>query len=148
MQALLEASGVVQRIFIAEHLRTLLLAEARRSRPPPRILKRFEQVTCQPSTPHDDHMHVRFYCSAEDIQAGCMDSHPIYPWRRQELRALGIEPVPARWSRQQRKRTRARTTTPAQARRRAGRMHRRVRQFLDRRKAWQEKPSPGRPFCP
>ncbi len=146
--ALLERSeAAVQRIFIAEHLRTMLVEQARRSRAPREIRERFEQITCQPGTPHDDHMHVRFFCAPDDITAGCEDSHPIYPWRRQQLQALDVEPVVATYTRSQRKRARARTTTPAQARRRAGRMHRKVREFLDQRKSWQEKPSPGRPYC-
>ena len=146
--ALLERpEAAVQRIFIAEHLRTMLLEEARRSRAPRKTRERFEQITCQPGTPHDDHMHVRFFCAPEDIRAGCKDNFPIYPWRREQLRALGIEPVIGSPSRRQRQKARARTTTPAQARRRAGRMHRKVREFLDRRKSWQEKPSPGRVYC-
>jgi penicillin-insensitive murein endopeptidase len=149
IQALLQQrEATVQRIFIVEHLRSLLLEEAQRSRAPLDARQRFEEITCQPSTPHDDHMHVRFFCTAEDIPAGCTDSHPIYPWRRAELAALGVEPVLATFSRSQRKLARARTTSPAQARRRAGRMHRRVRQFLDKRKSWLKKPSPGRPYCP
>lgn len=148
VRALLEQNeAAVQRIFIVEHLRSLLLDEAQRSRSPLGVRKRFEQITCQPSTPHDDHMHVRFFCTAEDILAGCADTYPIYPWRRQELLALGVEPVLATYRASQRKLARRRTTSPAQARRRAGRMHRKVRQFLDRRKSWLEKPSPGRPFC-
>jgi penicillin-insensitive murein endopeptidase len=148
LRALLEDDGSsVQRIFIAEHLRTLLLDHASSVRAPLRVRNRFAQVTCQPGTPHDDHMHVRFFCDAGDIEPGCRDTRPMYPWRRRELRKLGVEPVMAKYDRSRRQRTRARTVSPAEARRRAGPMHRRVKRFLDRRESWLSRPSPGRPWC-
>jgi hypothetical protein len=148
MQALLENSGdLVQRIFIVEHLRTMLIKEAERVNTPKRILSRFEQITCQPSTPHDDHMHVRFFCTADDIEAGCLDNYPIYPWHREALRKLGVEPVIAKPDRRLRKAAKKRTTSPAQARKRAGRMHIRVKKFLDHRESWLPNPHPGRPYC-
>ncbi len=148
MHALLDASGtLLQRIFIAEHIRSMLLAEAERARAPRKVRDRFGNLTCQPSTPHDDHMHVRFFCTAEDILAGCLDKYPMYPWRLSELRAKNVKPVMARAKPGARKRARRRTVSPAQARRRAGRMHWRVRKFLDQREAWLPKPSPGRTWC-
>ncbi len=149
MQALIENSGdLVQRIFIVEHLRTLLLQEAERVKAPRRVRARFELVTCQPSTPHDDHIHVRFFCTADDIKAGCQDNYPIYPWRRQALREVDVEPVIAkRLNRRLRKSVKKRTTSPAEARKRAGPMHIRVKRFLDQRESWLPKPSPGRPYC-
>ncbi|MBN1655210.1 MAG: penicillin-insensitive murein endopeptidase [Deltaproteobacteria bacterium] len=146
--ALLETSGdLVQRIFIVEHLRSLLLQEAQRVKAPNDIRSRFEEVTCQPSTPHDDHMHVRFFCTADDIQAGCLDDYPIYPRRRSALRQVGIDPVLAKVDRRLRQTAKKRTTSPAEAKRRAGPMHARVKRFLDQRESWLPKPSPGRPFC-
>lgn len=149
MQALLEVAGEhVQRIFIVEHVRSLLLAEAKRQKAPRALVERFAQVACQPGSPHDDHMHVRFYCTAEDLRDDCRDKPPIYPWHRRALAAADLQPMLARpLTRAQRKAISGRTTTPAQARKRAGRMHRKVIQFLAERKAWQSKPSPGRPYC-
>lgn len=150
MQALLEESpGQVQRIFIVEHLRNMLLAEARRVRAPHEIVQRFEEVTCQPGTPHDDHIHVRFFCTPEDLEAGCEDSTPLYPWRVAELAALGLEPVIASNKRtpEERAARASRTTSAAEARRKAGPMHRKVVEFLEQREAWLKQPHPGRPYC-
>jgi len=148
--ALIEHAGDdVQRIFIAEHVRTLLLAEANRARIAKATRERFELLSCQPGTPHDDHMHVRFHCTAQDMQAGCSDSPPTYPFRRSALAALGLRPtVEARGKRAARqKEVEDRTTSPAEARAEAGPMHARVRQFLAKREAWLPQPHPGRPFC-
>jgi penicillin-insensitive murein endopeptidase len=150
MRALLEvAPGQVQRIFLVEHLRTLLVAEAERVRAPKAIRQRFDEVTCQPGTPHDDHMHVRFFCTPEDMAAGCQDSVPLYPWRSSELHELGLEPavVSSKRSREERDGAAARTTTPAEAKKKAGRMHPKVVQFLAQREHWLKQPHPGRPYC-
>ena len=45
---------------------------------------------CQPGFPHDDHMHIRFFCSPDDIEAGCLDTAPIFPWQKQSLKAAGV----------------------------------------------------------
>jgi penicillin-insensitive murein endopeptidase len=150
VQALMEASSdQVQRIFLVEHLRTLLLTEAERQRAPKLIRQRFEDVTCQPSTPHDDHLHVRFFCSPEDMAAGCEDSTPIYPWRVAALHQLGLEPIvaSAKKSREEREERAARTTSPAESKKKAGPMHAKVIKFLAEREAWLKQPHPGRPYC-
>ncbi|HKU42854.1 MAG TPA: penicillin-insensitive murein endopeptidase [Polyangiales bacterium] len=150
MAALLEvAPGQVQRIFLVEHLRTLLVQEAERARAPKAIRQRFEEVTCQPGTPHDDHMHVRFFCSPEDMAAGCEDSVPLYPWRTAALNALGLQPIVASNKRtpEEREARAARTTSPEEAKQKAGRMHPKVVQFLAQREAWLKQPHPGRPYC-
>jgi penicillin-insensitive murein DD-endopeptidase len=150
MHALIDATGdQLQRIFLAEHLRTLLLAQAEKARAPKAVRDRFAAVTCQPSAPHDDHMHVRLFCAPEDIAAGCEDSPPGYPWRTQALAALGITPkiASAYTSKVEREAKAERTTTPDEARKRAGPMHAKVIQFLNQRRAWLQQPHPGRPFC-
>ena len=150
MQALLEAApDQIQRIFIVEHLRTLLVAEAERVRAPKAIRQRFDEVTCQPGTPHDDHMHVRFFCTPEDMAAGCEDSVPLYPWRSSGLRELGLEPIVAgsKRTREERDSAAARTTSPAEAKKKAGKMHPKVVQFLAQREHWLKQPHPGRPYC-
>jgi len=150
VQALLEQGGEeVQRIFLVEHLRSMLLAQAERMHEPVKLRERFGDLTCQPETPHDDHMHVRLFCSPEDIGLGCWDKTPIYPWHRQELQTLGLKPVLEPFVRgsQRREEVAERTTSRSEARRKAGVLHRKVRQFLERREAWAKKPSPGRPYC-
>jgi penicillin-insensitive murein endopeptidase len=158
IQALIEddlagEGGLVQRIFVAEHVRTLLLQQAERAGAPREVRARFEAVTCQPGYPHDDHLHVRFFCSAEDLREGCADGSPMYPWRRQQLAEEGLEPVMATG----RPRVRAPSApsapprTPEEAAARAiaaaGSVHPRVRAFLQRRAQWSIQPHPGRPYC-
>ena len=147
--ALLELTGdAVQRIFIVEHVRSLLLKEAKRVHAPKALVQRFEDVTCQPGAPHDDHLHVRMFCTPQDIAEGCLDGVPLYPWREQELAALGIKPALApNPSREDRNAVKKRTTSPEQARKKAGPMHAKVKQFLLERNAWIKRPRPGRPYC-
>ncbi len=133
----------VQQIFIVEHLRTLLLAEAKRVKAPAEIVQRFADVTCQPRFPHDDHMHIRVFCTAQDIAGGCNDVAPIYPWQRALLKAQGAAPVaPGK-----RKTKRPKLTSVDEAREKAGPMHADVVAFLDRRAAWAKPAHPGRKYC-
>jgi penicillin-insensitive murein endopeptidase len=137
----------VQRIFVVEHLREKLLREAERVGAPEALRARFSEVACQPSYPHDDHLHVRWYCSFEDQTRGCEDLPPLYPWREAALRAAGLEPRLA---------TRTRSVDPApvttleQAEQAVARQkpHADVVAFLARRKRWEKQPHPGRPYCP
>jgi penicillin-insensitive murein endopeptidase len=146
LQALIEGpfGDELQRVFLAEHLRALLLAEAERAGAPARVRERFAELTCQPSAPHDDHLHLRFFCSVGDIAAGCEDAAPIYPWRRAQLRDQGVRPVPHR---PRPDRPRAPTVSADDARAAAGPMDARVTEWLDRREAWLRPPVTGRAFC-
>lgn len=147
VQALLEdPEAHVQRIFVVEHLRSKLLAEAERVKAPAEVVQRFFDVTCQPGYPHDDHLHVRWYCSPEDIAAGCEDLPPLYPWRERALAELGIRPNLAKLTRSK---DPAPIVTHEQAEQAVVRQkpHPSVMAFLERRKAWQKQPHPGRPYC-
>jgi penicillin-insensitive murein endopeptidase len=146
IRALLEGphGDHVQRIFVAEHLRTLLVRHAERARAPEAIRERFGAITCQPGYPHDDHLHIRFYCTTEDMEGGCEDSPPIYGWRRLALRGAGLRAVV---NRPRPDRPQAPRTSSDEARANAGPMHRRVEEWLERREGWMERPHPGRPFC-
>ncbi|MGB0680584.1 MAG: penicillin-insensitive murein endopeptidase [Polyangiales bacterium] len=145
--ALLQApQATVQRIFIAEHLRALLLRQAQRAGTDKRWRVRFAELTCQPGAPHDDHMHIRFFCGAHDIRAGCRDTYPVYPWWRKQLRTQGLKPVPAG----PRRRQLPHALTTARAARQAAEkrpMHAKVRAWLDKREAWVKRPHPGRRYC-
>ena len=150
VQALIEDPvAQVQRIFVVEHVRAMLLAAAERAHAPQAARDRFAALTCQPSTPHDDHMHVRWFCTPEDTKAGCYDKPPIYPWHRDALAALGLAPVlePAGNRKERMAEVEERTTSRAEARAKAGPMHKEVRRFLARREAWAKQPHPGREFC-
>ena len=80
----------VQRIYVAEVIRTRLLDWARANDQPAWVIERAGDLMCQPGPPHDDHFHVRVFCSREDYGYGCRDAWPLYPWRRTELAASGL----------------------------------------------------------
>jgi len=88
---LMDESVSVNRLYLAEHIRTMLLEEAERVNAPARAVRLFRHVTCQPGAPHDDHLHFRFFCTAEDIAAGCQDAPPFYYWHRNALEEQGAE---------------------------------------------------------
>jgi penicillin-insensitive murein DD-endopeptidase len=142
--ALVADEGVqIQQIFIVEHLRAMFIAHAKKVGTDAAIVQRFAEITCQPRFPHDDHMHVRVFCTAEDIAGGCTDVSPIYPWQRALLKAQGATPVaPAKPTKKKKK-----LTSVAEARAKAGPMHADVVAFLDRREAWAKPAHPGRKYC-
>lgn len=140
----LDPEAGLQRVFLAEHLRTLLFRHAAREGRPEAVAK-LAEMTCQPSTPHDDHMHLRFFCSPDDVRAGCEDTHPIYPWRRAALRKFGLEP---KLHRPRPDRPRAKTVSAEEARAAAGPLHADVEAWLEMRKSWMKPPRTGRKYCP
>jgi len=85
-----EENTRLQRVLVSEGLRSLLLEQARQVGEPGWLIERAGEAMCDSWSPHDNHFHVRFYCTAEDYHHGCRDEHPLYPWRRTELAALGI----------------------------------------------------------
>lgn len=137
----------VNRIYLVEHVRSLLLDHARSIGADPGVIERFGHVTCQPSFPHDDHMHIRFYCSMQDIDAGCEDTAPIYPWHGEYVASRGRV---LRMAKPQGSRAKVTSVDQAAktAQRKYGRFSPEVVAFLERRKGWVRKPSPGRPYCP
>jgi len=145
VQALIEHEGAaVQRIFVVEHVRSMLLEEAARVGAKEATVELFAAVTCQPGFAHDDHLHIRFFCPPGDIDGGCADTAPIYPWQREALAAAGTKPLKPK---PRRKGSRPKLTSEKAARAKAGPMHEDVTAFLDRRKAWTKKPHPGREYC-
>lgn len=147
VQELLAAETVeINRIYVVEHIRNMLLEHARKIGAPRTVVERFGHVTCQPRFPHDDHMHIRVFCTPQDIEAGCLDTRPLYPWHLSVLRNAGVEPELAG----RRKTKRPRLTSVTKAREKAAakqELHPDVVAFLDRRKAWAKKPHPGRKYC-
>lgn len=63
----------VQWLFVSNPVRELLLAHARRSRAPRAVVARVAAVLHQPAgaLPHDDHIHIRLFCSRDDLLDGC-----------------------------------------------------------------------------
>jgi len=145
LQALIEDDEAqLQRILVAEHLRTLLFDHARTRDVPAETLERFADMSCQPAYPHDDHFHFRFFCAPDDIAEGCRDAKPMYPWQRQKLKAADVHPLPLAPAR---KGAKAKIVTHEEAREAAGPMDAEVERWLELRKDWVDQPHPGRPYC-
>ncbi len=71
----------IQFIFVANHLKQRLLREGRRRGAPASVLARAERVLVQPAegNTHENHFHVRIYCSPGNRPA-CRDRAPFHPW--------------------------------------------------------------------
>jgi len=71
----------VQHVLIASHLRARLLDYARRTSAPEDQIHRVDVVTSpiRGSEVHDNHFHVRIYCSVGD-RPECLDRPPLHPW--------------------------------------------------------------------
>lgn len=80
----------VQWIFIHEALGALLIAEAEREGAPPEVVEKARALLHQPtdSQPHDDHMHVRVFCTPTDRSFGCTDKGPKR-WLKKHWKYLG-----------------------------------------------------------
>lgn len=72
----------IQHLYLAEPLRQMVLAHARTVGAPEALVQRAHRVLSEPghSGKHDDHLHVRLYCSRADRLAGCQDDEPRWPW--------------------------------------------------------------------
>jgi penicillin-insensitive murein endopeptidase len=82
----------VQYIFVSNPIKKLLLKWAHDRGEHPDILRRARLIMRQPSdsAAHDDHMHVRTFCSASDLAAGCVDGGTRWRWVDDQGRAAGI----------------------------------------------------------
>lgn len=71
----------MQHLFISNGLRALLLDHARAIGEPPSLVAHAARLLRQPGAeiPHDDHLHVRIYCSRADVGAGCENSGRVHP---------------------------------------------------------------------
>ena len=69
----------VQWIFIYQPLANRLIDHAQQLGEPEALIARARRTLRQPgdSARHDDHMHVRIYCSATDRAYGCVDIGPM-----------------------------------------------------------------------
>jgi len=72
----------VQYIFVADHLKKMMLSYAKKHGEAKEIMRRARSILVQPrdALPHDDHFHVRIYCSDEDRINGCLDTGPLWSW--------------------------------------------------------------------
>jgi penicillin-insensitive murein endopeptidase len=84
----------VQWVFMYEPLARRLLEHAQQIGEPEAVIARARKTLKQPgdSARHDDHLHVRVYCSAADRAYGCVD---IGPMELLAERAAEPAPLPA-----------------------------------------------------
>lgn len=71
--------AIVQYVFIYEPIAAKILEHAAQLGEPEALIARARMTLKQPgdSAPHDDHVHVRIYCSARDRAYGCIDIGPL-----------------------------------------------------------------------
>ena len=71
--------ATVQYVFMYEPIAQLLLEHARKIGEPDEVIAHVRRTLKQPgdSARHDDHMHVRVYCSDADREYGCLDYGPM-----------------------------------------------------------------------
>ncbi len=76
---LLSDAAAIQFVFVSNPLRNLLLEYARQSNADPKLIARARTILVQPggALPHDDHFHIRTYCSEIDMRSGCKDTGRI-----------------------------------------------------------------------
>jgi penicillin-insensitive murein endopeptidase len=74
----------IQYLFIHQRLRDRLLAWAAEQCEDPALIERAAELLRRPgdSAPHDDHLHVRIYCAADDRALGCNDRGPQRWWKK------------------------------------------------------------------
>lgn len=85
VRALLEdPRAEVQYLFIHNKLKERLLQWAREHGEDEALLERANELLHQPgdSLPHDDHLHVRVFCAADDRPYGCLDRGPVRWWKK------------------------------------------------------------------
>lgn len=94
IEALLSDRSVrVQWIFVSNKLKFRLLRWAERKDRPRWVIEYARELMRQPgaSAPHDDHFHVRLYCSRADRALGCRDTGPIWQHEKKTYKYRGPE---------------------------------------------------------
>ncbi|MFT6627218.1 MAG: hypothetical protein ACJA1R_000474, partial [Flavobacteriales bacterium] len=78
---MLSPHAQMQHLFISNGLRSTLLSHARSIGEPAAVIERASNLLRQPGSeiPHDDHLHVRVYCSRFDVGGGCSNSGRVQP---------------------------------------------------------------------
>ena len=87
----------VQYLFCNERLKQLMLEHARSIGEDVDLLDRAVALLHQPgdSLPHDDHLHLRIFCSATDRVYGCLDRGPVRWWKKRWKYMAPDRPVDA-----------------------------------------------------
>lgn len=85
--------ATVQWVFMYEPIAQKVLEHAAMNNEPEQLIARVRLALKQPgdSAPHNDHMHVRVYCSDRDRTFGCVDIGPmeLYAMREADREAAG-----------------------------------------------------------
>ncbi len=70
----------IQYLFIASPLKKMLLDHARKKGEPGHLVARADKILVQPShaSPHDDHLHLRIFCSLKDVLGGCVNGGTVH----------------------------------------------------------------------
>lgn len=71
--------ATVQWVFVYEPIAAQLIAHASAAGEPEALIARARRALKQPgdSARHDDHLHIRVYCAADDRAYGCVDIGPL-----------------------------------------------------------------------
>jgi penicillin-insensitive murein endopeptidase len=83
LRALLTSPEIgVQFMFVCHEIEALLIDHARARGESDELVARAETVMLQPSDSlrHDDHVHLRIACSAEEAVSGCSGGGPRWQW--------------------------------------------------------------------
>jgi penicillin-insensitive murein endopeptidase len=83
VRALLNSPDIgVQFMFVSKTIEALLVDYALARGEPLELVLRAESVMLEPgdSMPHDDHIHLRIACTAEEALAGCHGGGPHWEW--------------------------------------------------------------------
>jgi penicillin-insensitive murein DD-endopeptidase len=90
---LTDAEIRVQWIFVSEGLESRLLEHAARKQRPAWLIEYARTVLYNPADapPHDDHFHVRIYCSRADRFHGCVDRGPVWQHEKKRYKYGGPE---------------------------------------------------------
>ncbi len=86
----------VQYLFINRQLKERLLAHAASIGESPELVDRAVELLRQPgdSLPHDDHLHLRIYCAADDRPYGCTDRGLQRWWRKRADQMAPLRELP------------------------------------------------------
>jgi murein endopeptidase len=82
VKALIEYEGAqIQYLFIASSLRSQLLEAAKKAGEKPALMLRAAELLRYPvgSAPHNDHLHLRVFCSERDVGGGCENTGAVHP---------------------------------------------------------------------
>lgn len=90
----LDDEAAVQWIFVSRGVKSRLLRHAIAHERDPRAIVRAAYVLQEPTnaSPHDDHFHVRIYCSPRELAHGCINRGPVWPWLRADIEKPAAPP--------------------------------------------------------